>query len=186
MSLSDSHIFLDLCFSVCMVGEVLAWLQDLQGAPSWSGKWVDWRWPHIIDYSSHEQAQSSFRLLNLGWNQWPVWSIDCGRNDVLGLLRLGVKKTHSFCISSWSTYFKVLPLQPVVLEKTFESPLDCKEMKPVNPKENQPWIFIGKTDAEAPTFWLPDAKSQLTGKDPDAAKDWRQKEKEAAEDKVVR
>ena len=59
----------------------------------------------------------------------------------------------------------------MVLEKTLESPLDCREIKPVNPKGNQPLILIGRTDAEAPIFWLPDAKSQLTGKDPDARKD---------------
>ena len=56
--------------------------------------------------------------------------------------------------------------QTVVLEKTLESPLDCKEIKPVNPKGNQPWIFIGRTDAEALILWPPDAKSQLIGKDP--------------------
>ena len=67
----------------------------------------------------------------------------------------------------------------VVLEKTRESPLDCKEMKSVNPKGNQPWIFIGRTDveAEAPILWPPDGKSQLTGKDADAGKDWGQEEK---------
>ena len=61
----------------------------------------------------------------------------------------------------------------MVLEKTLESPLDSKEIKPVNPKGNQPRIFIGRTDAkaEAPIFWPPDVKSQLTGKDPDAGKD---------------
>ena len=66
-------------------------------------------------------------------------------------------------------------LQNTVLKKTLESPLDSKETKPVNPKGNQPWILIGQTDveAEAPILWLPDAKSQLTGKDPDAGKDWR-------------
>ena len=66
----------------------------------------------------------------------------------------------------------------VVLEKTLESPLDNK-IKPVNPKENQPWIFIGRTlaKAEAPILWPPDVKSWLTGKDPDAGKDWTQKEK---------
>ena len=71
----------------------------------------------------------------------------------------------------------------VVLEKTLESPLDCKEIKPVNLKGDQPWIFTGRTDAiaEAP----PDAKSWLIGKDPDAAKDWGQKEKEVTEDKTV-
>ena len=65
---------------------------------------------------------------------------------------------------------------PVVPEKTFESFLDSKEIKPVNPKGNQSWIFIGRTDAEAeaPILWPPDAKSWLIGKDPDAGKDWRQ------------
>ena len=56
----------------------------------------------------------------------------------------------------------------MVLEITFESPLNCKAIKPVNPKGNQPWIFIERTDAEAPILWAPDAKSRLTGKDPDA------------------
>ena len=61
----------------------------------------------------------------------------------------------------------------MVLEKTLESPVDCKEIQPVNLKGNQSWIFIGKTDAEAeaPILWLPDAKNQLIGKDPDAGKD---------------
>ena len=61
-----------------------------------------------------------------------------------------------------------------VLEKTLESPLDCKEIEPVNPKGNQSWIFTGRTDAEAPKLWLPDAKSWLIGKDPDAGTDWGQ------------
>ena len=73
-----------------------------------------------------------------------------------------------------------------MLEKTFESPLDCKEIKPINPKGNQPWIFIGRTDAEAPIIWQPDAKSQLFRKDPDAGKDWRWKEKRVAEDEMMR
>ena len=69
--------------------------------------------------------------------------------------------------------------QMVVLKKTLESPLDSKEIKTANPKGNQPWAFIRRTNTEAavPVFWPPDAKSQLTGKDPDASKDWRQKEK---------
>ena len=75
----------------------------------------------------------------------------------------------------------------VVLEKTLESPLDSKEIKPVNPKRNQSWILIGRTDAEAetPIPWPPDAKSQLIEKDLDAGKDWRQEEKGAAEDEIV-
>ena len=75
----------------------------------------------------------------------------------------------------------------VVLEKTLESSLDSKEIKPVNPKGNQPWIFIARSDAEAetPVFWPPDAKNWLIGKDPDAGKDRRQEEKGTTEDEMV-
>ena len=74
----------------------------------------------------------------------------------------------------------------VVLEKTLESPLVCKEIKPVNPKGNQTWTFIGRTDAEAetPILWPPDAKNWLIGKDHDAEKDWRQGEKGTTEDEM--
>ena len=65
----------------------------------------------------------------------------------------------------------------MVLEKALESPLDCKKIKSVNYKSNQPWIFIGRTDADAEILWPPDVTSWLTGKDPAARKDWRQKEK---------
>ena len=76
----------------------------------------------------------------------------------------------------------------VVLEKTLERSLDCKVIKPVNPKGNQSWIFIGRTDAEGetPILWPPDEKNWLTGKDPGAGKDWRQKENRVAEDEMVR
>ena len=67
-----------------------------------------------------------------------------------------------------------------------ECPLDSKEIKPVNPKGNQLWIFIGRTNAEAPILWPPDVKSQLMGKDPAAGKDWGQEEKEVAEGEMVR
>ena len=75
-----------------------------------------------------------------------------------------------------------------MLEKTLESPLDCKAIQPVNSKGDQSWIIIGGTDAEAeaPLFWPFDTKSQLIGKDTDARKDWRQKEEGAAEDEMVR
>ena len=76
----------------------------------------------------------------------------------------------------------------VVLEKTLESPLDCKEIKSVKPKGHIPWIFIERAGAEdgAPTLWLPDAKSRLIGKDPNAGKDWEQEEKGVTEDKMIR
>ena len=75
----------------------------------------------------------------------------------------------------------------VVLEKTLESPMDCKEIQSVNPKGNQSWIFIGRTDTEveASILWAPDAKNWLIGKDPDAGKDWRQEEKGMTEDEMV-
>ena len=75
----------------------------------------------------------------------------------------------------------------VVLDRTLESPLDCKEIRPVHPKGDQSWIFIGRTDAEAetPILWPPDAKDWLTGKDPDAGNDWRQEEKGMTEDEMV-
>ena len=78
--------------------------------------------------------------------------------------------------------------QTVVLEKTPESSLDSEEIKQVNPKRNQPWIFIGTTDAEAEAqiYWPPDAKSWLIEKDPDAGKDWGHIEKVAAENEMVR
>ena len=75
----------------------------------------------------------------------------------------------------------------VVLEKTLESPLDCKEIQPVHPKGNWPWVFIGRTDvkAETPVFWPPDVKSWLIWKDPDIGKDWGWEEKGTTEDEMV-
>ena len=87
------------------------------------------------------------------------------------LVKAMVFSVVMYRLDSW-TIKKTERLQTVVLEKILESPLDCKEIQPVNPKGNQPLIFIGRTDAEAeaPILWPPDVKSQLTGKDPDAGK----------------
>ena len=75
----------------------------------------------------------------------------------------------------------------MVLEKTLESPLDCKEIQPVHPKGDQSWVFIGRTDVEAETrvFWPPDVKSWLIGKDPDAGRDWGWEEKGTTEDEMA-
>ena len=75
----------------------------------------------------------------------------------------------------------------MVLEKTLESPLDCKEVQPVHPKGDQSWVFFGRNDAEAetPILWSPNAKNWLVGKDPDAGKDWSQEEKGKTEDEMV-
>ena len=90
-----------------------------------------------------------------------------------------------FTATSWAP--KNWYLWTVVLEKTLESPLDCKEIQPVHPKGNQSWIVIGRTDAEAetPILWPPDVKKWLIWKDSDAGKDWRQEEKGTTEDETV-
>ena len=89
------------------------------------------------------------------------------------------------CEESWAP--KNWCFSTVVLEKTLEIPLDCKKIKPVSPKGNQSWIFIGRTDAEAeaPILWPPDGKHWFTGKDPDAGKDLRLEEKGMTEDEMV-
>ena len=89
------------------------------------------------------------------------------------------------CEESWG--LKNWCFWTVVLEKTLESPLDCKEIKPVNPKGSQSWILIGRTDAEAqtPILWPPHAKSWFIGKDPEAGRDWGQEEKGTTEDEMV-
>ena len=74
----------------------------------------------------------------------------------------------------------------LVIERTLENTLNRKEIKPVNPKRNQSWIFIGRTDGEVPMLWPPDVKSQLIGKDPDTGKDWGQEEKGVTEDEMVK
>ena len=99
--------------------------------------------------------------------------------DIILLTKIHIVTAMGFLViicrcESWTIkkaeYWRNWCFQIVVLEKTFESPLDSKEIKPVNPSGNQPWIFIGRTDAEAPILWPPDVNNQLIGKDPDAAK----------------
>ena len=87
---------------------------------------------------------------------------------------------ESWVLKNWSFW-------TVVLEKTLEGPLDCKEIQPVHPKGNQSWIFFGRTDTEdeTPILWPPDVKSWLIGKDPDAGKDWRWEEKGTTEDEMA-
>ena len=91
---------------------------------------------------------------------------------------LGYKE--SWALTNWCFW-------TVVLEKTLESPLDCKDIQPVHPKGNQSWVFIGRTDVEmeTPILWPPDAKNWLIWKDPDAGKDWGQEEKGMTEDEIA-
>ena len=118
------------------------------------------------------------------------------------LTELLVPSTNTYIPSTNNTYINVCMWEldykeswetknwcfwTMMLEKTLESPLDCKEIQPVHPKGNQSWILIGRTDAEAetPVLWPPDAKNWLTGKDPDAGKDWRWEEKGITGDEMV-
>ena len=102
------------------------------------------------------------------------------------LVKAMVSPVAMYGCESW-TIKKAEHYWTVVLEKTLENPLDCKEIKPINPKVNQSWIFIGRTDVEAetPILWQPDSKNWLIGKDPDAGKDWRWKKKGTIEDEMV-
>ena len=106
--------------------------------------------------------------------QAKVW-LGLGLSQILILTHDTERRLKSWCFST------------VVLEKTLESPLECKEIKPINPRGNQSWIFIGRTDAKAetPILWPPYAKSWLIGKDSDAGRDWGQEEKGTTEDEMV-
>ena len=120
----------------------------------------------LIKKQIHYFASKSLSSQGYGFSSshiW-MWELDCEESWVL----------KNWCF--WT----------VVLEKTLESPLDCKEIQPVHPKGNQSWIFIGRTDVEAETLilWLPDGKNWLIGKDPEAGKDWGQ-EKGTTEDEMV-
>ena len=112
---------------------------------------------HFADKGQYSQSH--------GFSSSHVWMWELNHKD-------------SWALKNWCFW-------TVVLEKTLESPMDSKEIKPVNPKGNQPWIFIGRTDAEAAIFWPPAIKNGLIGKDPDAGKDWGQEEKGVTEDEMV-
>ena len=118
---------------------------------------------HIKKYR-HYFTNNSPSSQSYGISSSHVWMWELGHKE-------------SWALKNWC--FWVL-----VLEKTLKSPMDCKEIKPVNPKGNQSWIFTGRTDAESPILWPPDAKNWLIGKDPNAGKDWRQ-EKGPTENKMV-
>ena len=119
-------------------------------------------------------------------SSWEIWAADKGPSSQ----SYGFSSSHvwmwqldhkeSWALKNWCFW-------AVLLEKTLASPLDSKEIQPVNPKGNQYWIFIGRTDAEAetPMLWPPDEKNSVNWKDPDAGEDWRQEEKGTAEDEMV-
>ena len=117
-------------------------------------------WTRLSDFTFFLVKAMVFPVVMYGREIWTIKKAECQRIDVF-----------------WT----------VVLEKTSESPLDCKEIQPVHPKGDQSWVFIGRTDGEAETaiLWPPDVKSWLIWKDPDAGKGWRWEEKGATEDEMV-
>ena len=121
-------------------------------------------WTQLSDWTELNWVKAMvFPVVMYGYESWTIKKLECWR------------------IYAFELWFEKW------LEKTLESPLDSKDVKPVNPKGNQSWVFVGGTDVEveASVLWLPDAKSQLTGKDPDAGKDRRQEERGKTEDKMV-
>ena len=123
-------------------------------------------WPTETAYQKHYFANKDPSSQGYGFSSSHVWMWEL------------------YCEESWPP--KNWCFWIMVLEKILETPLECKENKPVHPKGNQSWIFTRRTDAEAeaPILWLPDAKSQHVGKDPDAGKDWRRKKGEAEAEMV--
>ena len=114
---------------------------------------------------------------------WKVWLFLFKQHKYSSTTIFILSLLYVFTFSSLKNGF----FQIVVLEMTLESPLDCKETKPVNPKGNQSWIFIRRTDAEAevPILWPPDVKTWLIGKDCDDGKDWKKKEKGVTQDEMI-
>ena len=154
---------------------VLAWRIPVMGEPSGLPSMGSHR-------VGHDCSDLAAAAVPLQLSQFPGHQIRWKLNHLL---------SSAFNLLTQSCWSWDLPAcmnmhRTVVLEKTLENPLDCKEFQPVHPKGNQPWIFIGRTDTEAPVLWPPDAKSQLIGEDLDAGKDWRQEDKGATEDEIVR
>ena len=150
-------------------------------------------WQHIKKQRHHFVNKACWTPKN--WCFWTMWlekTLESPFVSQLSLwshshIRTYYQKVHSFAYMDLCWQNDISAFQIVVLEKTLESPLGCKEIKPVNHKGNQTWIFIGRTDAEAeaPILWPPNAKSWLIGKDPDAGKNWGQEEKGVTEDEMV-
>ena len=166
----------------------------LPGSPSTEGWDI-----HSSDLFRHHFQSKDLHIFNSvlsGSNFFPLWSNPNIRLISPRKFIYTTDKKHCFRFSGWWLWQPLIAYDfiqlygcflTVVFEKTLEGALDYKEIRPVSPKGNQPWIFIGRTDAEAeaPILWPPDVKSGLIGKDPDAGKNWGQEEKGATEDEMV-
>ena len=161
----DGETMKDVIFGGSKItAEVMAAMK-LKDTCSWKKSYDQPRQPikkqrHYFANKGPFSQGCDFSVVMYGYESWTIKKAECQRIDAFELC---------------------------CLEKTLESPLDCKEIQPVYPKGDQSWIFIGRTHAEAETsiLWPPDAKNWLIGKDPDAGKDWRQEEKGMTEDEMV-
>ena len=160
------------------------------------GQVMPWLWPPGLSDQTSYGMMNQIRETTLG-----PWKKNYGQpsilksRDITLLTKVHLVKAMVFSVvmygceldykESWAQ--KNWCFWTVVLEKTLESPVDCKEFKPVNSKGNQSWVFIGRTDAEAgvPILWLPYGKSWLINKDRDGGNDWRQVEKGLTEDQMI-
>ena len=162
------------------------WVWVLVKTP-WKTSWKDSVWNFSL-----QSFSNVCKIRMIKWIPTNLYSLLKSR-DITLPTKVHLVKAMVFPVVMWELNYKESwalknwCFWTVVLEKTVESPLDCKEIQPVHPKGDQSWIFIGKTDAEAetPILWPPDAKNWLTGKDPDAGKDWRREEKGTTEDEMV-
>ena len=156
-----------LFFSYYLLNHCRWWLQpwNLKMLTPWKESYDQPRWH--IQKQRHYFANKGPSSQGYGFSSGHVWmwESDC---------------EESWALKNWCFW-------TVVLEKTLESPLDCKEIQPVHLKGDQSWVFIGRTDAESetPVLWPPHAKSWLIGKDPDAGRDWGQEEKGTTEDEMA-
>ena len=165
MLLCSAQLFLLLVFHHLIMLFPILW----DGSVKWENDWINQAiiCVFFLEGSCWIALMGEGFYLSDGFSSGHVW-----------MWELDYKE--SWALKNWCSW-------TVVLEKTLESPLDCKEIQPVHPRGDQSWIFIGRTDAETetPILWPPDAKNWLVGKDPDAGKDWRQEEKGTAEDEMV-
>ena len=134
----------------------------------------------------HNSVRAILSIDKCGLLIWPSWDLAQARGRICVNWGVGISASYTvdqeegWALKNWCFW-------TVVLEKTLESPLACKEIQPVHSEGDQPWDFFGRDDAkaEAPVLWTPHAKSWLTGKDPDAGRDWGQEEKGMTQDEMV-
>ena len=163
--------------------EMVGWHHQLNGHEFWvnSGSWWWTVRPGMLQSMGLQRVRHDWATELTDWKTWKMEINTCTHDEIhfLRLWQNWLSKQYSHAHAQVSKSVSVSSVLRV-------PPLDCKEIKPVNHKRNQPWIFTGRTDAEAetPILWSPDAKNWLSGKDPEAGKDWRQEEK-GTEDEMV-